>query len=72
MVHRHRGQKVASGQRKAGNPFKSFKPSAETDKRIIEVADNQKYYSWQPNMCMLSHTHPRFNKTACLSQKELE
>jgi hypothetical protein len=48
---------------KAGNLFKSFKPSSEMDKRIIEVADNPSKYDWLPNLCMLSHNHTRFNKT---------
>lgn len=53
---------------KKGNLFKSFKPSSEMDKRIIEIADNQQKYDWIPNMCMLTTNHSRFNKTACFSK----
>lgn len=45
-VHRARKQRTASVMSKRGNLFKSFKPSAEIDKRIIEVQDNQHKYDW--------------------------
>lgn len=57
---------------KAGNLFKSFKPDAEQDKRIMEVNENPGKYTWTANLCMLSHHHPRYNKTACLAEGEVD
>lgn len=40
QVHKQRKQRMASIKTKKGNLYKNFKPSSETDKRIIEIADN--------------------------------
>ena len=38
----------------------------------MEVYDNPNTYAWKPNMCLISHTHPRYNKSECLAQGDVD